>query len=224
MQTFRTPNNTLLDIKVEELVIAGWAARDQASVEAHIKELEELGVKRPSRVPLFYRVSADRLTIAERLQVLGGDSSGEIEAVLIADDRGRLWVGVGSDHTDRKVEAYSVAVSKQICPKPVSAELWPFEEVADHWDSLHLRSHVFIDGERQLYQEGSVANLLDPRDLIRRYTGGDVLPARTALFCGTLTAEGGVRPAARFEMKLEDPVLGRSLVHAYELDELPEVA
>src|SRR5690625_3785184 len=172
MQTFRTPDNTLLDIKVEQLVIAGWAARDQAAVEAHINELEELGVKRPSTVPLFYRVSADRLTIAERLQVLGGDSSGEIEAVLIADERGRLWVGVGSDHTDRKVEAYSVAVSKQICPKPVSAELWPFDEVADHWDSLHLRSHAVIDGERQLYQEGSVAGLLDPRDLIRHYTGG----------------------------------------------------
>src|SRR5690625_6781391 len=98
MQTFHTPDNTLLDIKVEELVIAGWAARDQASVEAHIKELEELGVKRPSSVPLFYRVSADRLTIAERLQVLGGDSSGEIEAVLIADDRGRLWVR-SEEHT-----------------------------------------------------------------------------------------------------------------------------
>lgn len=224
MQTFRTPQSTLLDIKVEELIIAGWAARDQAAVEAHIKELEELGVQRPSKVPLFYRVAADRLTSAGSLQVLGDDSSGEIETVLISDDRGRLWVGVGSDHTDRKVEAYSVAVSKQICPKPVSSELWAFEEVAEHWDRLRLRSHVVIDGQRELYQEGTVESLLDPRDLIQRYTGSSSLPPRTALFCGTLTAHGGVRPASRFEMELQDPVLGRSLVHAYELDVLPVIA
>ncbi|HLS69654.1 MAG TPA: DUF2848 domain-containing protein [Kiloniellales bacterium] len=224
MQTFRTPRNTLLDIKVEQLIIAGWAARDQASVEAHIKELEELGVQRPSAVPLFYRVAADRLTSAESLQVLGNQSSGEIEAVLISDDRGRLWVGVGSDHTDREVEAYSVAVSKQICPKPISSELWAFEEVAEHWDRLRLRSHVVIEGKKELYQEGTMESLLDPRDLVRRYTGGSDLPPRTALFCGTLTAQGGVRPAPRFEMELQDPVLGRSLVHTYELDLLPVVA
>ena len=41
MQTFRTPQSTLLDIKVEELIIAGWAARDQAAVDQALAELLE---------------------------------------------------------------------------------------------------------------------------------------------------------------------------------------
>ncbi|HLW27593.1 MAG TPA: DUF2848 domain-containing protein [Kiloniellales bacterium] len=221
---FTTSEGSRLKIDVENLVIAGWAARDQAAVEAHIKELEELGVPRPSSVPLFYRVSADQLTTAPRLQVLGMESSGEVEAVLLSDPEGKLWVGVGSDHTDRKVEAYSVAVSKQMCPKPLSAELWSFEEVADHWDQLELRSHIVVEGQRQLYQEGTLAGLLDPRDLVRRYTRSDRLPPGTALFCGTLTAQGGVRPAERFEMELKDPRRGRSLRHAYAVEILPVIA
>jgi len=224
MLTFHTSDSSLLEIDVENLVIAGWAARDPEAVEAHIKELEELGVPRPSSVPLFYRVAADRLTTASRLQVLGEESSGEVEAVLISDAEGKLWVAVGSDHTDRKVEAYSVAVSKQICPKPISADLWPFNEVADHWDRLELRSHIIIEGRRELYQEGGLESLLHPSDLIRRHTGSDQLPPRTALYCGTLTALGGVRPAEAFEMELRDPLLGRSLRHTYELEVLPVVA
>ena len=34
--------------------------------------------------------------------------------------QGRIFVGCGSDHTDRKVEAYSVTVSKQMCDKPIA--------------------------------------------------------------------------------------------------------
>ena len=34
--------------------------------------------------------------------------------------QGRTFVGLGSDHTDRKVESYSVTVSKQMCDKPIA--------------------------------------------------------------------------------------------------------
>ncbi len=44
------------------------------------------------------------------------------------------------------------------------------------------------------------------------------------MFGGTLGAIGGIRPASRFEMELEDPVLGRSLTHAYDIAVLPVVA
>ena len=44
------------------------------------------------------------------------------------------------------------------------------------------------------------------------------------MFCGTLPAIGGVRPASRFEMTLEDPVLDRKLSHAYDIDPLPVVS
>jgi hypothetical protein len=43
------------------------------------------------------------------------------------------------------------------------------------------------------------------------------------MFCGTLGAIGGIRPAARFEMTLEDPVLGRSMSCVYDIGVLPVV-
>mgnify|MGYP003694519257 CR=1 FL=1 len=44
-----------------------------------------------------------RLTLASSIQAIGTRSSGEVELVLL-QSAGRLWVGVGSDHTDREVE------------------------------------------------------------------------------------------------------------------------
>ena len=50
------------------------------------------------------------------------------------------------------------------------------------------------------------------------------MPAGTLMFCGTPGAIGGIRPAARFEMELHDPVLKRSLTHGYDIDVLPVVS
>jgi hypothetical protein len=88
------------DAEIENLVIAGWTGRDAAAVEKHIRELEKIGVKRPSRTPIFYRVAASLLTTADAIQVAGHDSSGEVEFVMLSLADG-LWVGVGSDQTDR---------------------------------------------------------------------------------------------------------------------------
>jgi hypothetical protein len=44
------------------------------------------------------------------------------------------------------------------------------------------------------------------------------------MYCGTFGAIGGIRPATRFEMELEDPVLGRTLKHAYDISVLPVVS
>src|SRR5215813_3656738 len=152
-------------IEISQLVIAGWTGRDRASVEKHIAELEAIGVKRPRAVPVFYRVAAHLLTTARETEVVGGHSSGEVEFVLVSAPDG-LFVGVGSDHTDRKVEAYGVTVSKQMCPKPIGRELWPFAELDAHWDRLVLRSHVTRGGRRVLYQEGEASNMRPPRDLL----------------------------------------------------------
>ena len=40
---------------IQNLIIAGWAGRDQQAIEHHIEELAALGVPRPSAVPLYYR-------------------------------------------------------------------------------------------------------------------------------------------------------------------------
>jgi Protein of unknown function (DUF2848) len=206
-----------------QLVIAGWAGRDEAAVAHHIEELAALGVPAPSSVPLFYRTAASLLTQSARVEVLGPDTSGEVEPVIVSMDDG-LWLTIGSDHTDRKAEAAGVALSKQLCAKPIACALWRFDEVAAHWDALELRSFATIGGERVLYQEGTLAALRAPADLIGRFTGGERLAPGTMMFGGTLGAIGGIRPAERFEIELADPVLGRSMRHAYDILPLPIVA
>ena len=207
--------------QIQHLIIAGWTGRDIEALEKHIRELEELGVKRPKSTPIFYRVAASLLTAEESIEVLGDHSSGEVEYVVHALDGG-LWVGVGSDHTDRKAETIGVLLSKQMCAKPVSPRVWAFEEVAPHWERLTLRSFVRINGQRRLYQEGAVTTMRPPQELIRLYTGKDKLPDGSSMFCGTLAVHGRIEPAETFEMELEDPVLGRKLAHSYRIRTLPD--
>ncbi len=211
---------TRRNVAVERLVVAGWTGRDRAAVEKHIAELEALGVKRPATTPIFYRAAAARLTIDDAIEVLGTASSGEAEFVLLAHG-GRLWVGAGSDHTDREVEKYGVSVSKQMCDKPIAAEFWPIAEVAPHWDKLVLRAHIWESGARVLYQEGPVTAMLDPLQLIAQFSGEAQLDDGTLMFCGTLSAIGGVRPADAFAVELDDPVLGRQIHHRYRVQTLP---
>ena len=212
------------DFVPRQLVVAGWTGRNREAMEHHVQELEALGVKRPSAMPVYYRVAAGRLTQDKEIQVLGPHTSGEVEPVLYSMRDG-LWLGVGSDHTDRKLETQSVAASKQICPKVISDELWDCREIAGHWEQLILRSYVIEEtgGKRVLYQEGSVAQMLPPAELITGYAGAAGLPVGTVMFGGTFPAKGGIRPAVYFEMELEDPVLKRKLSHGYTIEVLPEV-
>lgn len=212
--------STFVPARIAQLIIAGWTGRDQVAQEKHIAELEKVGVKRPPTTPIYYRVSASRLTTAGAIEIPGGDSSGEVEFVMVQLD-GRLWIGAGSDHTDRKVETYNITVSKQMCDKPVAGELWLFDELTAHWDRLILRSWAVTDGSRVLYQQGSVTAMLHPQDTIARYKDGSAFNNGTAMFGGTLAAIGGIQPADRFEVELEDPVLERRLAHGYDIQRLP---
>ena len=207
-------------VPIHHAVIAGWTGRDAAAVEHHIKELEAVGVARPATVPIFYRVSAARFTTATSIEVPGNESSGEVEFMLVQHG-GKLYVGCGSDHTERKVEGYNVTVSKQMCEKPVAPVLWAYDEVKPHWDRLILRSYACDGKDRTLYQEGPVTAMRDPAELIARYTDGKGLADGTVMFCGTLAAKGGIRPAPRFEFELEDPVRGLHLRHGYDIAVLP---
>lgn len=208
-------NSSSRRIEITKLVIAGWTGRDKASLEKHIAELAAIGVKRPRTVPVFYRVAASLLTAEREVEVVGESSSGEVEFVLVSAPNA-LYVGIGSDHTDRKVETYGVTVSKQMCPKPLGRDLWTFADLEPHWDELVLRAHVTRQGKRALYQEGAVNRMLAPRDLLKRFSGstGSLAPG-TAMFCGTLAVRGEIGGGEHFEIELHDPVMKRSLRHEY---------
>ena len=95
-----------------------------------------------------------------------------------------------------------------------------FETVEPHWDELILSSRILEEGKPVAYQNGTLASILNPKQLMSRYAPRG-LPAGTAMFCGTLPAIGGVRWSSEFAMQLHDPILNRSITHTYRIEPLP---
>lgn len=219
-----TVDGAPLDIDLTHLVIAGWTGRDPAAIRHHIEELAALGVPAPSTTPLYYRVSAALLTRAARIEAVGDASSGEVEPMVVQAG-GKRWLGIGSDHTDRALEAHSVALSKQVCAKPCATELWSWDEVADRLDDIQLESWIEEDGEWVLYQQGTLASISPLADLLAGAALEDLAAdGGAAMMCGTFGAKGGVRPAARFRMRMTDPKTGRQISHDYTTETLPVIA
>ena len=215
---FVTSQGTL-NASIAKLYIAGWIGRDGDAVDHHIKELQAIGISPPSEVPLFYQVSNTHLTQANRISVLGAGSSGEVEP-LVLHQEGKIWLGLGSDHTDRDLETYSVAYSKQACLKPVANELWEYSAVKTHLDEIILRSWIFEDENWRLYQEGALSSIRPLDQLMAAVE----FEEDSAMLCGTLPAIGGVRASNKFRMEIFDPVLNRKIEAEYDVEELAIIA
>lgn len=218
----------LRSVEPTALVVAGWTGRDIAAIEHHIEELAALGVPRPSSVPLYYRVATQLLTQSPAIEALGDRSSGEAEPVLFFS-QGEWWLSVASDHTDRHVESYSVAVSKQMCAKPVAQVAWRWRDLQAHQDEVALHSRIFEGGRWVDYQRGTLASIRPLAALRDGMPGAGAAPEGLFMTCGTLgalpNAKGeGIRPAAQMEIELHDPRLQRRIVHRYAVQALPVVA
>ncbi len=207
-----------IECSIEHVIVAGWTGRNRDAVDHHIEELAQLGISAPSHIPLYYKVSGSLLTQQNHIQVLGASSSGEVEPLLIRQ-QDHWYLGLGSDHTDRALEAFSVAASKQACAKPVASELWRLDTLKDHLDDIILRCHITENKDTVLYQTGSLAQILPLHQLMLE----SQLPAHAAMLCGTLGAIGSVRPALEYQMELEDPVLNKTIRLAYSVSELPMI-
>ena len=213
-----TADSQTITLRSEALIVAGWTGRDLDAVQHHIDELKELGIAPPSQTPLYYRVSHSLLTHDDHLTVLGTTSSGEVEPMLLnaQDD---LWIGLASDHTDRELEAYSVAASKQACAKPCARQVWRYSDVSKHLDELVLSCEILENDAWISYQMGTLAHIRPLDELLQACP----LPDNSAMLCGTLGAIGGVRVARHYRMSLHDPILGRRIDLAYSVSELPIV-
>lgn len=206
-------------VEVTEVLLAGYTGRDRAKVLEHIHELELLGVKPPDRVPAVYVVEPSLLRPGTdgSVPVSGPETSGEVEIYLANTLHG--WVvGVGSDHTDRREETVDIPRSKGMCPKAISPNVWLYADLEDHWDQLQLRSWVWHDGARRLYQDGTLASFLRIPDLWEelRQAGHPDLAGRV-VFGGTLPLQEGFVYGQRFETELFDPVLRRRLQCGYDV-------
>ncbi|MCA0961237.1 DUF2848 domain-containing protein [Salipiger bermudensis] len=217
-------NGAPLPLALSHLIVAGWTGRDADAIAHHIAELAELGVPAPSETPLYYRVSAPLLTDAPLIEAVGEASSGEVEP-LIVEAKGKRYLGLASDHTDRALEAHSVAMSKQVCAKPCALELWDWDEIEDRLEEIELESWIEENGAWVQYQSGTIASIRPFAELIAGSRLSELAKdGPVAMLCGTFGAKGGVRPAAKFRMQMRDPKTGRSITHEYQTRTLPEVA
>lgn len=207
---------------LRRLIIAGWVGRDKKAVQEHIDELGKLGVPAPTRTPTYMNLTAGIASTTDNMDVVGADSSGEVECVVFKDND-QLFIGVGSDHTDREFEKYGIPASKQMCPKIMAPVIWDYKEVKDHIDQIFLRSWMTRDGERMHYQEGTLGTNVSIEDLMSGIPINDGLPLDNyCMFCGTFPAISGLVYGERFDFEMEDPVLNRKISHGYSVRVLPQ--
>ncbi|WP_333880442.1 DUF2848 family protein [Lysinibacillus capsici] len=169
----------------KRLLIAGYTGKDQASVKKHIDELREIGVPAPPQVPMIYDVSTNLLTTSPSISVVQESSSGEAE-VVIMNVKGKWYVGLGSDHTDRELEKLSIQKSKQVCSKPISTQFWLLDDIESRWDEIEMRSWMIVNGEKKEYQTGTLGEFLHPKELIKIITERGYYSEDLMVFCGTL--------------------------------------
>ncbi len=202
-------------------VLCGYTGRDQSAVQRHIDELQKQGVEPPPSVPAFFPKPHTSISLEEDIHVEGQETSGEVEFVLLVDGK-RIYVGVGSDHTDRDLETLNILKSKQVCPVILSRTLWDYEEIKDHWDRIEIRSWATMEGEKVLYQDSTLATILPPEELIhlvQERVKGSL--EGIAIFSGTppLVTEEMVF-SNRFQGELLDPVFKRKITFGYAIHTL----
>ena len=205
-----------VDFEVKRVLNGGWAARNQADLKKHIDELAELGVAGPKEIPTFYPLLSDKLCLGNELEVMGTGNSGEVEFVILYTPQG-LLVGLGSDHTDRDLEKFSIPKGKLAYPNIMSSHVWRYEDVIDHWDELEMRSSIGVNGDI-LYQNGTLADLMRPEELMKRAEDLiNVDPVGTVLYSGCLSTLRKISFDEYFHMELVDKVRNQKISHCYNI-------
>ena len=212
----------VLDLQYERVFAIGYAGRNMEKTMEHIKELEqELGVPAPKKIPTIFQCGNYVLTQERNLAFVGNKTCGEVEYVIILS-HGKIYIGVGSDHTDRELEAVSVPKAKQICAKPICSRIWDYEEIKDHWDEIKLRSWQTIENKEVLYQEGTLKDILPVETILNEMNGRIGAIDNCAIFSGTVPVKNGFCFGSNFRYEMEDKILGRKLSADYNAEAVSE--
>lgn len=199
----------------------GWVGRNQEEVRAHAAELAAHGIRGPKNIPEYFLMTSDVITHSPEIVVVGDRTCGEVE-IFFFRKNGQIYVGVGSEHTDRELEGYNMIKSKAICQKPMSKEVWLYEDIKDHWDEIQLTSwQINEQGERILYQDEPLGTILPLEDLLERaeklYPNLDDV----IIWSGTISALNGLVYGSTFSGEMNDKVLGRKLTFTYDIKAVP---
>lgn len=211
---------SVISADIKNLMVVGFSGKDVEKTMEHIHELEKEGVKCPSEVPVPYQCDPQIVTRKEIIDVIGPKTSGEAEYLILCHE-GKFYIGIGSDHTDREMEAVSIHKSKQVCLKPCSVEFWDYEEVKDHLPQLRLISTQVVDGKEIDYQNGVAGDLL-PFDVIIEKVQKEVPLEDCLIYTGTVPLLNGFRFGEQFSARLVDDQLGRELSLTYKIHVIDE--
>lgn len=206
-------------ITVNRLFNYGSAVRDPELIKKHHAEVKDVGVKIPNRgvLPRMYQMSPWILSTDEEIIVQGEKTSGEVELVFV-DAGDDIYVGVGSDHSDREIERYSIHGGKQACPSVLAPKLWRLKEIEDHLDKIVMECEVETAGEKALYQKVNIDVFIDPRKLVSLiYERTSLTPGNgMVLFSGTVpSVDVKLDYADKWTIRLTDTVLNRKIEHTY---------
>ncbi len=207
------------DLVVDRVYNLGFTIRDREKMQRHLDEVTGVHIDWPERPPAIFPISNWATITADEVSVQYDRTSGEIEIVSIIDGD-ELLIGVGSDHTDRKLEQTDIPWGKQVAPNVLGPTVWRWADVADHWDEVQLESYV--DGK--LYQKAGVAEFWTPVEMVESVQGRIAeVPGATILFSGTVVSVDEQLDFGRnWSLRMIDPVLGRTLRHDYKIIVLSE--
>jgi 2-keto-4-pentenoate hydratase/2-oxohepta-3-ene-1,7-dioic acid hydratase in catechol pathway len=216
---FELPDGTISVATVRRLLNAGYAGKDQREVQAHIDELKKLGVPVPGTTPTLYPVSPYLAQQTGRIDVQHSETSGEAEWAIVIDDNGRVLITCACDHTDRRLEAFGVAWSKNASPDILSGHAWVYSDIAGRFDDVVLSS--WVGEERLTIQEGLASSLLEPEYWLEVLEEREELEPGTVLLSGTIPMNANIDQFAdRWGVSLHDPVFGEISLE-YIVQEMP---
>ena len=211
-----------LSFNLNRVLIVGYSGSNTKKIMEHIEELEkELGVPAPKKIPTIFECSREVLTSEPKISFVGDMTSGEAE-YLIIKHLNKIYIGLGSDHTDRKLESISVLKSKQVCPKPFSTKLWLYDDIKEYWNNIRLESYQTINNEEILYQKGTLAEILPVEKIIAELENRVGNIEDSIIFSGTVPLISGFKYGSTFKGKLIDDHKKRSLELKYSINVISE--
>ena len=209
-----------ISFEVKRQVNTGRTSRDTGDVMKHVEELKKQGITLSGTDVAYHVKLTDRITTANEIELLhpGVQTSGEIEPAFLIDPSGSIYVTIGSDHSDRNLQTFSSQLAKQVYDNVLSPTVWRYEDVIGHWDDIIMESYIKEDGEEQLYQKGTLAEMLRPEVFLEgnkaRMADGDL--SGSVILGGTFpTLTGELNFSYYFRMVMTDPVLNRKIEHTY---------
>lgn len=215
-------NEKEIDFEFDKVYVIGYAGRDMEKTQEHIDELErELGVVPPKKIPTIFEVSKEMVTQDSNLKFVGEKTSGEAEYIILIQKE-KVYITIGSDHTDRALESVNIFKSKQVCLKPIAKAIWDYEDIKGHWDTIRLTSSQVVDGKEIKYQDDTLASILPVEKIIEELKRriGDI--DNSIIYSGTVPLIGGFEFGSKFISKMIDEKSGKTINLDYEINLIPE--